>query len=43
MTIIGRIQIVKTFVIPMLMYRADSICIDKEGIIEANKIIFNFM
>ena len=28
--------------IPMLMYRAGSICIDKEVITEANKIIFNF-
>ena len=27
----------------MLIYRVDSICIDKEGIIEANKIIFNFI
>ena len=43
LTIIGRIQIVKTFVIPMLMYRAGSICIDKEVIIEANRIIFDFI
>ena len=43
MTIMGRIQIVKTFAIPMLMYRAGSICIDKEVITEANKIIFNFI
>ena len=43
LTIIGRIQIVKTFVIPMLMYRAGSICIDKELIIEANRIIFDFI
>ena len=27
----------------MLMYRAGSICIDKEVITEANKIIFNFI
>ena len=39
-TIIGRIQIVKTFVIPMLMYRAGSICIDKEVIIEAKLNVY---
>ena len=27
----------------MLMYRAGSICIDKEVITEANKIIFDFI
>ena len=43
LTIMGRIQIVKTFAIPMLMYRAGSICIDKEVITEANKIIFSFI
>ena len=43
LTIIGRIQIVKTFAIPMFMYRAGSICVDKEVITEANKIIFNFI
>ena len=43
LTIIGRIQIVKSFVIPMFMHRAGSICIDKEVISEANKIIFNFI
>ena len=43
LTIIGRIQIIKTFVIPLLMYRAGSICIDKEVINEANKIIFDFI
>ena len=43
LTVFGRIQIVKTFAIPMLMYRAGSICIDKEVITEANKIIYNFI
>ena len=43
LTIIGRIQIINTFVIPMLMYRAGSICIDIEVITEANKIIFDFI
>ena len=41
--IMGQIQIVKTFAILVLMYRAGSICIDKEVITEANKIIFNFI
>ena len=43
LTIIGRIQIVKTFVIPLIMYRAGSICIDKEVVTEANRIIFDFI
>ena len=43
LTIIGRIQIVKTFVIPPIMYRAGSICIDKEVVTEANRIIFDFI
>ena len=43
LTIIRRIQIIKTFVILMLMYRAGSICIDKEVVTEANKIIFDFI
>ena len=43
LTIIGRIQIIKTFVIPLLMYRAGSICIDKDVVTEANRIIFDFI
>lgn len=43
LTIIGRIQIVKTFVIPIFMYRAGLVCIHKDIIKEANKIIFNFI
>ena len=43
LTIIGRIQIVKTFVIPLIMYRAGSICIDKDVVTEANRIIFDFI
>ena len=43
LTIIERIQIVKSFVIPMFMHRAGSICIDREVISEANKIMFNFI
>ena len=39
LTIIGRIQIVKTFVIPgpLIMYRAGSICIDQDVVTEAGK------
>ena len=42
LTTIGRIQIVKTFVIPLIMYRAGSICIDKHVVTDANSIIFYF-
>ena len=41
LTIIGRIQIVKTFLIPLIIYRAGSICIDKEVVTEANRMIFD--
>ena len=43
LTIIGRIQIVKTFIIPIFLYRASMICLNKEFVNEANKIIFNFI
>ena len=43
LTIIERIQVVKTFVIPLIMYRAGSICIDKDVVTEANRIIFDFI
>ena len=43
LTIIGRIQIVKTFVIPLIMYRAGSICIDTDVITEPNRIMFDFI
>ena len=42
-TIIGRIQIVKTFIIQIFLSRASMICLDKEFVKEANKIIFNFI
>ena len=41
--LIGRIQIVKTFIIPVFLYRASMICLDKEFVNEANKIIFKFI
>ena len=43
LTVIGRIQIVKTFIIPILLYRASMICLDKEFLNEANRIIFDFI
>ena len=43
LTIIGRIQIVKTFIIPIFLYRASMICSDQEFIKEVNKIIFDFI
>ena len=43
LTIIGRIQVVKTFIIPIFFYRGSMICLDKNFVNEANKIIFNFI
>ena len=43
LTIIGRIQIVKTFIIPIFLYRTSLISLDKEFAKEANKIIFGFI
>ena len=43
LTIIGRIQLVKTFIIPTFLYRASLICMDKEFVNEVNKIIFHFI
>ena len=43
LTVIGRIQIVKTFVIPIIMYRAGLISLDKEVIKEGNSIIYDYI
>ena len=43
LTILGRIQIVKTFVIPIFMYRAGLVSVNKDVVKEANKIIFKFI
>ena len=43
LTILGRIQIVKTFVIPLFMYRASLICVQKDTVIEVNKLLFKFI
>ena len=43
LTIIGRIQIVKTFITSIFLYRTSLISLDKEFVEEANKIIFDFI
>ena len=43
LSLLGRIQIVKTFAIPKLMFRASPIPISKELIKNANSIFFNFI
>ena len=43
LTIIGRIQIFKTFIIPIFSYRASLSCVDKEFMNDVNKIIFEFI
>ena len=43
LTIIGRIQIVKTFIIPIFLYRASLLCFDKEFLKNLNTIIYDFI
>ena len=43
LTIIGRIQIVKTFIVPIFLYRASLISVNKEFVKDVNKIIFDFI
>ena len=43
LSLLGRIQIVKTFAIPKLMYGASVLPISKELIKEANSIIYGFI
>ena len=43
LTILGQIQIVKTFVALMFMYRAGLVCMHKDIIKETNKILFKFI
>ena len=43
LTIIGRIQIVKTFIIPIFLYRASLLCFDKEFLKNWNTIIYDFI
>ena len=41
--IIRRIQIVKTFIVPIFLYRASLIQVNKEFVKDVNKIIFDFI
>ena len=43
LTIIGRIQIVKTFIVPIFLYRASLISVNEEFVKDVNKIIFDFI
>ena len=43
LTIIERIQIVKTFIIPIFLYRASLILVNREFVKDVNKIIFDFI
>ena len=43
LTILGRIQIVKTFVTPLFMYRASLICVQKDSVMEVNRLLFQFI
>ncbi|KAL9967729.1 hypothetical protein ACROYT_G026019, partial [Oculina patagonica] len=43
LSLLGRIQIVKTFIVPKLMFRASVISVSTELIKEANSICYNFI
>ena len=43
LSLLGRIQIVKTFAIQKLMFRASVILVSKELIKEANSFLYNFI
>ena len=43
LTIIGKIQIIKTFIIPIFLYRASLIPLGNDFVKQANKIIFDFI
>jgi len=43
LTLIGKIQLVKTFAMPKFMYRASFISFDKDIIKSINSVIFNFV
>ena len=43
LTLIGKIQLVKTFAMPKFMYRASLISFDKDTIKNINSVIFNFV
>ena len=43
LTIVRRIQIVKTFIIPIFLYRASLISVNREFVKDVSKIIFDFI
>ena len=43
LSLLGRIQIVKTFAIPKLMFRASVVPVSKELLNEANSVLYNFI
>ena len=43
LTILGKIQLVETFIILTFFYPASIICMDNESVNEINKIIFDFL
>ena len=43
LTLIGKIQLVKTFAMPKFMYQASLISFDKDIIKSINSVIFNFV
>ena len=43
LTILGRIQIVKTFVMPLFMYRASLICVHRDIVVEVNRSLCQFI
>ena len=43
LTLIGKIQLVKTFAMPKFMYRASLISFNKDKIKSINSVIFNFV
>ena len=43
LTLYGKIQVVKSFVIPQFMFRASLICLSKDIIKQANSVIYKFI
>ena len=43
LTLIGRIQIIKTFAIPKFMFRASLISLTKEIVKQVNSVLYNFI
>ena len=43
LTLLGKIQIIKTFAIPKILYRMSLVCLNKNFINDINQILFNFI